>query len=200
MKFRQFMLEALDIKSGLTMPSNTVIDLIRGWLPFTATGPSTLRGYPSGTLSTVRSHLSKVTLDEIRGFAGSDKDSFRDRLNHHTSNLSVQFLGPPNWGAARKVFNIYLRNVLYNKYMMELIPFDLCESYLEVPLDSVVANRIRKESDQTKLTRWTNLISLELQMSDAYQSVASLIATRQNLSRVHLDLILGPDKPSATTI
>lgn len=178
---------------GRTMAVNDLTDLIRGWLPFTATGPSTLRGYKKGSLKALREHLATLTLRDLRSFAVSDEAVFRERLDYYTIQLEKVLPVRPNWGAARKVLNIYLRNALYNHYIRDSIPLELCESFLEVPLDRLVGTALRRHADGADLPRWKNLSCLNPQSSNQFQAVASIIATRRGLKRVHLDLIIGPD-------
>lgn len=173
------------------MASPPLIERILRWLPFAATGASTLRAYPEGTLKSLRRHLATLTLDDLRGFVVSDEAEFQSHLNHHTLEMQVHVQG--NWGAARKVLNIYLRNVLYNHYSREAVRFDACERFLEVPLDRLLGTAIRKAARATPLPPWPTLGRLTSEVSAQYQSAASIIAGEMALSRVHLDLYLGPD-------
>jgi hypothetical protein len=178
------------------MSSNTLVDLVLKWLPYSATGPSTLRGYETGTLKALREELAKITASDLRGFATSDEQAFRDRLDFHTQPLQ-KISKNVSWGAARKVLNIYLRNAVYNHYVREALSLHLCEPFLEVPLDRLVGTALRKDPHGADLPVWKTLGDIQSQQNDEFQAVALKIADEKNLRRIHLDLIIGLNSASS---
>lgn len=152
----------------------------------TTVGPSTLRGQGAGgMIAAARMHLYTLNLACF-----ADPDTFGHQLDLETAALLRRFpKGGKSWGGARKVLNLFLREVLYNRFIFEAYDFRSVESLMEVPLDNHVALRLRKEPEGQRLARWPRLIRLTPQVSDQYQEVALAVAERRKLARVHLDLI-----------
>ncbi len=100
---------------------------------------------------------------------------------------------PPNakkrWGAARKGLNLFLRDILYNRYLPELIDFERIEKWMEVPLDSFVAKGIREDYTRELLPPWRGLKGLTPQTNALYQKAAYDLGKSFHLSRVHLDVV-----------
>jgi hypothetical protein len=94
-----------------------------------------------------------------------------------------------NWGAARKFLNIFLRGIIYNRFLCENYNLYHIEPWLELPLDSHVANGLRSEPGGSSLPRWKTVIGLDNKTSQQYQNFASKIAIEKGISLVHLDLI-----------
>ena len=149
-------------------------------------GSSTLRGQgPSGTIPKVREFLKKVSPQE---FKVESQEEFRKQLDALTEDLSVIF-SKKNWGAARKVLNIFLRDVLYNYYLQNHFNFKTVENWLEVPLDGDVAKNLLADPEGKNLPPWPRIKRLKVEVSDQYQAVARTIAKKEGIATVHLDLI-----------
>jgi hypothetical protein len=79
--------------------------------------------------------------------------------------------------------------VLYNLYLCNEYGFRRVEPWLELPLDSKAAKGLVAEFEGSGLPRWRSIKDLTATMSNGYQSVASQIAERRDIARIHLDLI-----------
>lgn len=109
------------------------------------------------------------------------------RLLNDQPSLEIQF------GSARKVLNIFLKNISNNgmfqsKYLKSenFIANNGILSPLEIPIDSRVVEGIKKHIPSTK--DLTSIKSLtEAQHSD-YQNKALLIGNNNGIARVHLDM------------
>ena len=109
-----------------------------------------------------------------------------DRSTHLFLNDLPQ--GAKHWGAARKILNIFLRGVFYNKFLCEYYKLDCVEPWLELPLDSHVAKGLRSEKNGKLLPRWTTVIGLNHEINKKYQEFATLVAKKKGTNRVHLDI------------
>lgn len=97
--------------------------------------------------------------------------------------------GAQHWGAARKFLNIFLRDIIYNRFLCETYELRHIEPWLEVPLDSHVANGLRSEPGGSMLPRWRTVIGLDNKTNQKFQEFAFEVAKSKSLYRVHLDLI-----------
>ena len=152
-----------------------------------AIGPSTLRnqGAP-GVVDTARKYLMRLDLKQFNDCTQKD---FQGVLDKETKKLQNQFPeGAKNWGAARKALNIFLRDALYNHYLREHYKLQHIASWLEIPLDSHVAGRLRGEYRGSDLSKWPGIRHMDSDISDEYQCVAEQVAGRRGVARVHLDL------------
>jgi hypothetical protein len=153
-----------------------------------AVGPSVARGMgPKNTVGQAREYLARLRPPDFRV---KTEGEFQAALDRATIRL-VKHLprGAKHWGAARKFLNIFMRDLVYNRFLCE--HYDLCriEPWLEVPLDSHVANGLREEPEGTLLPRWRTVIGLDKELSRQYQGVAKEVARRTKTSRVHLDIL-----------
>ncbi len=163
------------------------LNLLQRRIASTSIGPSTARGMgPKGTIEAARSYLASLNLSK---FTVESEPQFRQVLNRVTrayvKNLPE---GGQHWGPARKFLNIFLRGVVYNRYLCQEYDLYQIEPWLEVPLDSHVANGLRLEKDGDDLPRWTTVKWLQPAISSVYQEFANNIASEKGISRVHLDL------------
>ena len=90
-----------------------------------------------------------------------------------------------SWGLARKLLNIFLRDSLYTGYLNKAYGLRAAERFLEIPLDSITAERIRERMPE--LPRWPGVRHLGPELSAAYQAAALRLAAKQGVRRVHLD-------------
>jgi hypothetical protein len=93
-------------------------------------------------------------------------------------------------GAARKAINLFLRDVLYNQYLCHKFGIGKIESWLEVPLDSVVARKLKSAAGRGVLPRWVGLKNLRASESEEFHNFASQCAKMLSIARVHLDIYL----------
>ena len=162
---------------------------------------SAARGQRSpGLVGAARDYLSDVPL---RSFAGSSESRFLRNLNKHTERLgTVLPRSGRSWGISRKLLNIFLRNALYTGYLCERYHLDQAEDWYEIPLDSIVAKRLRSEARRfglPRLPRWPGVKHLTPETSELYQAVARRTAETLGVAPVHLDALWwgGPRPPAA---
>lgn len=153
----------------------------------TSVGASTARGMgPAGTIQAARAFLKSV---DIKRFSVRSETAFRSVLDAVTGELLESLPRKARrWGAARKFLNIFLRNCTTNKYLCEHFALDRIERWLEVPLDSHVGKRLRKEPAGSGLPKWKTVVGLTPEASAAFQKVATEVAAAEGVLRVHLDI------------
>lgn len=154
----------------------------------TSIGASTARGMgPKGTVAAARNYLVQLDLSHIGGL--KDEGKFKDWLNRKTVDFRSKLpRGGRHWGSARKFLNIFLRGVVYNRFLCKAFHLNRIEPWLEVPLDSHVANELRGQPEGSALPKWKTVKGLDKKTSERYQEIASKIGARMRLSRVHLDV------------
>jgi hypothetical protein len=168
--------------------NNELINALRRREASTSVGPSTARNMgPKGTIRAAREYLASLKLEH---FAKKTEREFQAVLDRATS----QFLrhlprGARHWGAARKFLNIFLRGAVYNRFLCERYDLYRIERWLELPLDSHVANGLRREKGGHELPRWKTVIGLDKDMNQQYQEFAARVARRRKTYRVHLDVL-----------
>ena len=167
------------------------IHTVQHKVAISAIPPSTFRGSKAGLVAAAREFLR--TLD-LSGFAVSDSKRFATSLDR----MTVKFWktlprGSGSWGVARKALNLFLRDAFYNTYLRKRFKLLRAESCLEIPLDGVVAHRLRRLLPR-KLPAWPGVKLLTKEVSDAYQMAAMHEAHKMNLSRVHLDIYLWTNR------
>ena len=152
-----------------------------------AVGPSTVRGRGNkGTVAAARAHLRNL---DLRRFATSSPEEFSRVLNEATDRLQRAF--PPSarhWGVARKVLNIFLRDCLYTTYLSQFALIK-AESFLELPLDSVTADHLKKAVGRGALPPWPGVKRVTPDLNRLFQSAALEIAKTKGVHRVHLDAL-----------
>jgi len=169
------------------MRPNDFIPTLQRKVAVTAVGPSALRGQGKGVLSATQEFLSKVSLARL---PRSDPRRFGFWLDRQTERLLTLPLKSRPWGAARKAINLFLRDVLYNRYLCRHFRINRVESWLEVPLDSAVARGLKRSSQRGELPSWPGLKGLTKPVSDQYQIFANELSKEKNIERVHLDMYL----------
>jgi hypothetical protein len=153
-----------------------------------AIGRSTLRnqGAP-GVIAGARRFLRTVKLEK---FCVGTSNDFKKVLDNQTEELRKQLpRGTQNWGTARKELNIFLRDILYNRHLCKHYRISHIEKWLEVPLDSYVVKGLTKDNPRTdRLPRWSSIKRLTPETSEAYQKVAQIVAKKEGVVPVHLDI------------
>jgi len=124
-----------------------------------AVGPSTVRNQgAAGVVKAARKALRGVVLERYKDATSS---RFGELLDRDTVLLRRKLpRGARNWGTARKCLNIFLRDVLYNRFLSDHFRFSKFEPYLEIPLDGYVARGLSGEEEGWDLPRWRTIKSL----------------------------------------
>ena len=143
-----------------------------------------------GRIGRAREYLrSQVLLTGLSQFKGAH---FAEFLNANTNALSLELRRPednkPNWGAARKVLSIFLRQCAMNKDLNPAFKLATVEPFLEVPLDSQIVGKI----DKLAVTGYASnfrIKSLEPALNSEIQKVALGIASSEGLHRYELDVL-----------
>ena len=170
------------------MKSDDFIDTLRRRIAVTAVGPSALRGQGKGVLSAAQCYLSRINLSQL---PSSSQKEFLRWLDVQTAALLRQLpVSEKPWGAARKAINLFLRDLLYNRYLCQHFVMQRLEPWLEIPLDRTVATGLRREAAREQLPFWPGLKHLRPNVSKRFQDFASELAKRKCLDRVHLDVYL----------
>ena len=147
-----------------------------------ATASST-RGQGEGVVESARGFLGSLRLGD---FGTPDERVFVKRLELATSGLrEVLPKAARNWGLARKLLNIFLRDGLYTVYLTTEHGLNVAEPFFEIPLDSITAKRIRGKVPT--VPRWLGVKHLDPGMSAVYQEAAFGLARQYGVARVHLD-------------
>lgn len=133
--------------------------------------------------------LTEVPLD---GLSNLNEADFLKFLNQTTDALSLKLLriedSQPNWGAARKVLNIYLRLCTMNKDLHPAFKLSNLEPFLEVPLDNHVIGKIDAAIKTGYASKFA-IKNLTLEFNTEIQASALKIADEQGLYRYELDAL-----------
>lgn len=150
-----------------------------------AVGPSAVRRQGQGCAKAAREFFALL---DLQRFSGTDADTFRLTLDAVTKELAAALPKKSrSWGLSRKLLNIFLRDSLYTTYMKEAYRLHLIEAFLEVPLDSITAKKIKHAAGRGALPAWPGVKNLPPALSDRLQSAAEAEAKRRGVARVHLD-------------
>lgn len=142
---------------------------------------------PAGTIGAARSYFADLDLARL---AVASEMEFRKVLNSITGGcLAVMSPRAQHWGAARKWTNIFLRDVVYDRYLCCRYRLRRVVPWLELPLDSHVAEALRQEDGGDRLDEWGSVIGLIARESRRYQTFAAKVAAAKGIERVHLDLL-----------
>jgi hypothetical protein len=130
-----------------------------------------------------RSFLVRLNLAQ---FGTDNRQAFKRTLDGATKRLQRELpKRGRSWGLARKLLNIFLRDSLYTGYLSRAYGLRAAERFLEIPLDSITAKRIRENVPE--LPRWPGVRHVSQEMSAAYQAAALPLARKERVYRVHLD-------------
>lgn len=97
-------------------------------------------------------------------------------------------MGARNWGAARKVLNIFMRTVAYTGPLEEISGLTRLLSVLEVPLDSQVAEKLCSDAAMHEFPPWDAIKRLTPEVNRSYQEAAAQVAARKGVHRADLDV------------
>lgn len=153
-----------------------------------AVGPSTVRGVGNkGVVRAARSALKGVRLSR---FAVSSRSAFLAALDRETELVRLSLpRGARHWGIARKVLNIYLRSVVFNRHLCAAYYLARVERWLELPLDEHVANGIASVAAAGSLPRWQTIKGLSPEVSALYQSAARKAGKARGVPPIHLEYL-----------
>ncbi|MEK6527452.1 MAG: hypothetical protein AABZ36_01005 [Nitrospirota bacterium] len=170
--------------------NDTTIDLLIKREASASVGNSTLRSQGAkDVVESARKSLAKIKIEKYS--ITSTQKEFIEILDKDTQEIMRALpSGAQNWGAARKVINIFLRNLIYNKHICQKHKIDHIESWLEIPLDSHVAEGLSETDSGRNLPRWNSIKRLTKADSDQYQLVAYTIAEKLKINRIDLDIYL----------
>ncbi|MCY7294692.1 hypothetical protein [Alteromonas sp. a30] len=168
------------------------IEKLRIHLCIACVGGSTLRSQSTkGQVDRCRDYLKESF--ELKNISNLSRKGFLELIDSKTIELSEQLPNPktltPNWGAARKVINIYLRLCAMNKDINDFYNLSNIEEYLEVPLDSQIVKRIKANSPSGLPSGEFKIIHLVKNDSDKFQRAAKAIARKERVHRYELDVL-----------
>lgn len=159
-------------------------------------GASAIRSQGSGGLIKIlRDYFfDEIDLQEFKIVLKNEME-YKMFLDKHTLVILERF--PENaksWGAARKGLNLFLRDIVYNRFFSTIfsLPNDFTEfnemiKFMEVPLDKEVAFGLISDS-KGKLPKWKTIKGLSPEISELFQNQASVISESENIARINLDL------------
>lgn len=153
------------------------------WL---AVGRSTLRKQgAAGMVSAARQFVREL---DLRKLALRKESAFLELRDEQTEQLVRRFpvRARRNWGAARKVLNIFLRDVVYSHLLRAAHGLSTIEPWLEMPLDSYSFKGLAEDIEVTE--SWPGVKHLKKPLSDRLQESAREVAHRLGTLRVHLDV------------
>ena len=166
------------------MNQDAFIANVQKFTAISAVGVSALRRQGVGIIGRIQEHLGSVDLTAL-GQSRIEPD-FRGWLDEQTRTLVRAY--HVRWGAARKALNLFLRDCLYNKYLSARYRLDHLETWMEIPLDSIVTKHLKQDAGWGRLPIWRGLRQLTETESQRFQNHANEMASRQQMARVHLDV------------
>ena len=177
-----------EVVAAIEVPVSTgsaLIDALVSRAARVAVGASVVRKSPAGTVRSGRAYLRSVLLEH---FSTDDADEFVTVLDKETKQLQRALpKGARNWGLARKVLNIFVRDAVCNAHLRREFKLDRCEHLCELPLDSVVIGCLGDEVGRETLPKWTGVNDLKPAANAKFQEAARLAAKARGVDRLHLD-------------
>ncbi|MGM9485567.1 hypothetical protein ACS5PN_30540 [Roseateles sp. NT4] len=181
------------------MLQNDWIESVRGHFAIAAVGGSTLMSQ-SGEGRVDRARLFLLKHMPLANLASLSADEFAQALNAKTTALAKDLPRPddgkPNWGAARKVLNIYLRMCVMNKDLHPAFKLAAVEPFLEVPLDRQVVAKL-DAAGGTKHAKTFKIKTLSPALSAELQANALAVSKRKGRHRYELDVLYWNQQPDA---
>jgi hypothetical protein len=151
-----------------------------------AVGPSTVRN--AGARGVVRAASEALTSVNLKRFNVNSRQTFLRILNRETKKVRSQLpKGAQHWGVARKVLNIFLRDVVYHRHLCEHYSLRRIEKWLELPLDAQVAAGITAAAPEPSLPRWHSIKGLTPDDSQKYQDASIQIAKGKGVLPIHME-------------
>lgn len=160
---------------------------VQRFISVSAVGVSALRRQGKGVIPKIQTYLASINLSFFHSI--KDHNEFKLWLNGQTEAIvSINHSPSIKWGAARKSLNLFLRDCLYNKYLSHKYNIGNAETFLEIPLDSIVAKKLKQDAGWGRLPAWDGLNNLKIVDSELFQQHASHMASQKEMPRVHLDV------------
>jgi hypothetical protein len=158
-----------------------------------ANGSSLRNQGAPGVVEAARGFLEAL---DLRRFVTVGPAGFAHLLDTATAGLCASFpKRARNWGAARKVLNLFLRDCLYNTYLEKAYGLLRLRPLLEVPLDRQVADGLRDNNVEKALPRWPGLKRVTQAQNSEYQRAAAAKAKSLGVARVDVDLWYWRPRP-----
>jgi hypothetical protein len=170
------------------MPKDMTFDQeMQEFISITVIGPSALRNQGAKeVIKIARKFLAKIKLSLFN--TNSENDYLRV-LDNETEKLTNNFPNnAQNWGAARKALNLFLREIFNNKFLGRRL--NIREEWMEIPLDNLIAKKLKKQDKLGKLPAWRGIKRLKPKDSIIFQEFAKDWASEENTTRVRLDMRL----------
>jgi hypothetical protein len=161
-----------------SQPQTDHIEILRAYLAATCIGHSTLRNQgASDVIQTARDYLSGLDLNRLSAVHSQGKytvtiDEITLELVSAFKKLPQLTKKSPRWGAARKSINLFMRETCYNHTVHRAYNLARLEKWMEIPLDSLVGNALRRQPGGHILPKWPGLIGLGTATNAAYQTFA----------------------------
>lgn len=152
----------------------------------TSVGASTIQKMgPTGTATALRAGLAKVN---VPSFIVQTEEEFAKVLDKETELLRLHLLPDhQHFGTARKVLNIFLLKLTYNRHLHAAYQMGRIEQWLEVPLDSHVGKQLARQPG-ANFRRWKTVIGLTPTLHKQYQDFAKTVAANFSVNRADLDV------------
>jgi len=151
-----------------------------------ANGSSLRNQGAPGVVDAARRYLGSI---DLRDLVVGSRAELSQVLDRHTEALVESFpKGAKNWGAARKVLNLFFRDCLYNTYLDRHFGLMKVRYLLEIPLDRYVAIGLRKDELGSDLPRWKAIKRVTRSENARYQDTALQVAEREDVARVDIDM------------
>lgn len=168
------------------MPTQEFYDQLKRNVVERCVGGAALRNQGAeGVVGAARAFLHQINLECLRQL--SSQQDFNRFLDSQTGKLQSRLpVRARNFGTARKALNLFLRDCLYNKYLSKKLDLDKLEEWLEVPIDSHVAEFLKEHHNGAPA--WGKIKSITINESKKFQDVATEVAKNVSIARVHLDL------------
>jgi hypothetical protein len=173
--------------------------MIRRYVAETSVGASTKRSYIVKGGARCQDLLYEIELSVLKG---KTERQFGNWLERETNLLRAQLrrqrrkaYGVETYGMARKILNIYLHNVYYNRPLCDEYALDAFEGALEVPIDRHVREWLFRIAEETvpqieinPLIRNVQRIwEIDKKKNRCFQDLAVRAARQLGTTRVHLD-------------
>ncbi|MCC6906311.1 MAG: hypothetical protein IT430_00090 [Phycisphaerales bacterium] len=177
---------------NLTEPD--LVAITQEYIAVDMTGGTALRNQEPGVVAGIRTGLCKITLAGVAetidtGMYERWLDDQTDALLHSV-DVKVRVSTRP-WGTARKALNLFMRGCVCDHLLRAAHHLDRVEAAAELPLDGVVAIRLKQLAGRGRLPEWPGLKHLTRDDHRLFQIFAAQEAERRGMrARIYLDYLL----------
>ena len=183
-------------RKSKSLPTNPPTREHQRYFARMCTGPSVLRRQGAEKMAeTAREFLEECKLGTLNDCT---KENYLRTINRWTKALADNFpgRGKGNWGAARKVINIFLFHCTMNTRLTRQYEIAHMRDFLEVTLDNLMIkflkNYLIKQGknrgvEHGVLCEWENIKSLDKQLSNKIQTIAQRVADEKECHRCDID-------------